>query len=231
MGPFHFPPPRSPPPDQLFVLCRTAGGWATGRAGEPALAFGVPPVPHSEAAASAPQEPLRGQRRPDLGADVYRYIPRAVMTKRRLTLAQTRRFGEALNPAGSGQTVALRDFLTGDAQALMAGLPEWLAEWLPVYPVALGRIHGDLLSPNLLQAAGGVGPIAVLDWESAHEAGPLILDRIGGLDWAQVTVMAEAARKGGVAKPEEAEALAFMLLSAARGFRPARDWLLKGARA
>jgi hypothetical protein len=190
-------------------------------------ALAAPQVLGLEAAGFAPQLPFARHRHQDLWVNLYRYIPQAEMTKRRLTLAQTGLFGAALNPAGSGQTVALREYLGPEALALIAGLPGWLA----AYPVALGRIHGDLMSPNLLQAPSGTGPIAVLDWESAQEAGPLILDRIGGLDWAQVVVMAQAACRGDDRKPDEAEALAFMALSAARGFRPAREWLLKGARA
>ncbi len=182
----------------------------------------APNVAALKAAGFAPHLPFARHRADGFCANLYRYIPQREMVKSRLSLEQTHRFGAALNPA-QGEEMTLGRYLArlSPPRPVLAGLPEWLAE----HPLRLGRIHGDLMSPNLLQAPSGAGPIVVLDWESLEEAAPLLIDRIGGLDWAQVQQMAGRARNAPRPDPNTAEALAFMVIAAARGFGPARDWL------
>lgn len=95
------------------------------------------------------------------------------------------------------------------------------------HPIELGRIHADLMSPNLLRATNGTGSIAVLDWESYEDAGPLVIDKIGGLAWQQVVDMAQTTYEAPVLRRNNTDALAFMFIAAGRGFKPALDWLYR----
>lgn len=175
---------------------------------------------------------VAGDRRVNLYShlDCWRYH------KSRLTGAEAAAFSKALNPGGTREARTLSYVLSTsgssqDREGIMV-LPEVraLLQSAGGHLVALGRVHGDLMSPNLLRRSDGVGPVHVLDWETVSEAAPLLLDLIGSRPWHEVVELADNARRAGwkawdALPRHEADAVVFMLLSAQRPFAPARSWL------
>jgi len=162
-------------------------------------------------------------------ANIYTYLRSEHYNKFRFSAAQAKQFSEALNQGTAAKHEALKTVLERTPRHPRAAdvfhRPEVVAlcSKLAQVPVAMGRCHGDLMSPNMLCRKDGRLPVIILDWESHESTAPLVLDRIGGRDWADVVQQANDAL--GLSTPSAAEALIFMVIAGSRGFRPALDWL------
>lgn len=183
-----------------------------------------------------PQLPILRCNEAGTWMNLYHYISASRQIKTRLSDAESREFVAALNPEGAISERSLDSFLfnAGTSARIRAALGrtvvQALIERIGAYSVAIGRVHGDLMSANIMRPRKGKRPIAILDWESFHQESPLLLDFIGSREWAEVERCANKALsvvlKGTIpSKSEMLDALAFMLIAAAKDFSPAIDWL------
>jgi hypothetical protein len=159
----------------------------------------------------------------------YPYLRPEYYNRIRFSAAQARRFSTALNDDMEIRYKTLRTVLEANPRHARARdifrLPNVnaICAKLAQVPVAIGRSHGDLMSPNMLCRKDGRLPIIILDWESYEPNAPLVLDLVGAQDWAEVVRQANDSLE--LAASEAAEALIFMVIAGSRGFSPALNWL------
>lgn len=162
-------------------------------------------------------------------ANIYPYLRSEHYNKLRFSAAKAEQFSAALNEGTATSHEPLKTVLERTPRHPLAAdvfqrpAVDALCAKLAQVPVAMGRCHGDLMSPNMLGRKDGRLPIIILDWESHESDAPLVLDRIGGQDWANVVQQANDAL--GLSTSDAAEALIFMVIAGSRGFRPALTWL------
>lgn len=161
--------------------------------------------------------------------NIYPYLRSQHYNKIRFSEAQAKQFSAALNEDSAISLEPLKGILERTTRhprvAEVFHRPEVVAlcRKLAQVPVPMGRCHGDLMSPNMLGRKDGRLPIIILDWESYVSDAPLVMDRIGGQDWAHVVQQANDAL--GLSTPDAVESLIFMVIAGSRGFRPALTWL------
>ena len=161
--------------------------------------------------------------------NIYPFLRPAHYKKMRFSPTQAKQFSKALNEDVLVTYETLKTVLACTPKHPLAvnlfceTKIHILCDRLAEVPVAMGRCHGDLMSPNMYCSKDGMLPIFILDWESYESKAPLVLDLVGGQDWAAVLQQANKTIES--SNPQASEALIFMLIAGARGFRPALDWL------
>lgn len=165
----------------------------------------------------------------------YEHLPGPRFTSARFSPALASRFVEQLNPSGSTDFVRLNEYLADRSSILYTNFSRQevavILDALPSMQIQVGRVHGDLLNPNILFCNRNK-TFAILDWETYATRAPLLLDLLGSTrDWSNLQHVCGlfVARKSNLSS-EKSELLAFLLLAVSHGYGPATRWLQREMR-